>query len=464
MSGTNETTYFSTVLPITALVAGENTIAVELHQFNAGNADLRFDLTLGGVHPAPPAPTELVWEYEHRWKSPLITPFAPGITIPAIAVRENRTYRARVRHQDNTGRWSHWSAPVEFLTASPGIQPLLAHLAISEIMFDPPEVTASEALAGWTSQDFEWIELENRSSTATLDLTDVRFTKGVDVDIAQGTSLAPGARCLVVRSRDAFALRHGAGPPVVGEFLTSRLDNGGEPLKLSFGGGVPVREFRYDDDAPWPEGARGTGAAISFLPGVPLDGQGQGANWRAVPPTPGAANVFPPGYDTWARNYFHPSDPDFAANSAPGADADGDGQPTVVEYLLGSSPALAASTGALDVSSVTAGGQTFLAISFLLRPDVTVSPQASTDLSVWTPISLTEVSRTPQPDGSERVTMRDSAPSEIPPPSSSAWVFQSHSAWRATKGRTVLPGCPRPTSFALTENARPIRRPGESSW
>ena len=409
-TGVKETMYFSIALPLTALVAGENTIAVEVHQFSANNTDLRFDLTLGGIYPVPPPPAELVWEYEHRWKSPLITPFAPGITIPAIAVRENRTYRTRARHQDNTGRWSHWSAPVEFLTTPPGIQPLLEYLAISEIMYDPPAATPSEGLAGWTSQDFEWIELENRSSTLTLDLTDIRFTKGIDADIAPGTTLNPGARCLVVRSEAAFELRHGAGLPVAGEFSTSRLDNGGEPLKLSFGGGVPVREFRYDDDTPWPEGARGTGSSISFLPGVPLSTQGDGPQWRAGPPTPGTANVFPPGWDTWTRNHFDPSDPDFAALSAPGADSDGDGQANIVEYFLGSMPGVSSSIGAFESSRVNVAGQTYFAISFLLRPDLTVQPESSLNLTAWTPTTLIEVSRTPQSDGTERITVRETIP------------------------------------------------------
>ncbi len=409
-TGVKETLYFSPPLPLNALVAGENTIAVEVHQFSANNTDLRFDLTLGGIYPVPPAPAQLVWEYEHRWKSPLITPFAPGITIPAIAVRENRTYRVRARHQDNTGRWSHWSAPVEFVTTPPGIQPLLEHLAISEIMYDPAAATPSEGLAGWTSQDFEWIELENRSSSLTLDLTDVRFTNGVDVDIAPGTTLTPGARCLVVRSAAAFALRHGAGLPVVGEFSTSRLDNGGEPLKLSFGGGVPVREFRYDDDAPWPEGARGTGSSISFLPGVSLDLQGEGPQWRAGPATPGTTNVFPPGWDAWTRNHFDPSDPGFAALTAPEADPDLDGQTNIVEYFLGSMPGVSTSIGAYAPTRVTAGGQTYFAISYLLRPDLTVQPQTSLKLATWAPTTLVEVSRSTQPDGTERLTMRETTP------------------------------------------------------
>ena len=409
-NGTNETTYFSAVLPASALVEGENTIAVELHQFSPTSADLRFDLTLGGIFPEPPRPAELIWEYEHRWKSPLLTTFTPGITIPVSAVRENRTYRVRVRHRDATGRWSHWSAPVEFATTPPGIQPLLENLAISEILYDPAPETPAEALAGWTAQDFEWIELENRSATQTLDLTDLAFTKGVDVAIAPGTTLAPGARCLVVRSAAAFALRYGAAGPVVGEFSASRLSNTGEEIKLSYGGGVPVREFAFSDKAPWPEGARNTGASISFLPATRLDQQGDGLNWRAGPATPGAANAFPAGWNAWAASYFDPLDGDFAALSAPYADPDADGQLNAVEYVLGSSPASGSSAGSLETGVVTEGGQTYLTVTWWGRPDVTTAAEVSNGLQAWAPTTLVEVGRATMPDGSPRITARDTTP------------------------------------------------------
>lgn len=41
-----------------------------------------------------------------------------AINIPASAVSVGKTYRARVRHLDSTGRWSHWSAPVQFVVGN----------------------------------------------------------------------------------------------------------------------------------------------------------------------------------------------------------------------------------------------------------------------------------------------------------------------------------------------------------
>ena len=268
-------------------------------------------------------------------------------------------------------------------------------------------VTTAEALAGWSGSDFEWIELENRSPVVTLDLTDVRFTQGVSVDIPAGTMLAPGARCLVVRSSAAFTMRHGTAARIVGEFATSRLDNGGEPLKLSYGGGVPIREFRYDDDTPWPTGARGTGFSISFLPSSSVDFQGDGAHWRSVPATPGGANVFPSGWDSWLRNYFNPSDAAFTAQSAPHVDPDGDGESNVVEYLLGSSPVSISSVGSLASGIVSLNGESFPTISFIARSDVTLTPEFSTNMTQWSGMTLVLVSNTLLADGTTRTTMRD---------------------------------------------------------
>jgi hypothetical protein len=56
-----------------------------------------------------------IYEITPVWESGELTDPAGPITIPASAVITGHTYRARVRMKDTTGRWSHWSAPVEFV-------------------------------------------------------------------------------------------------------------------------------------------------------------------------------------------------------------------------------------------------------------------------------------------------------------------------------------------------------------
>ena len=41
-----------------------------------------------------------------------------SVEIPASAVSVGKTYRVRVRHRDSTGRWSHWSAPLQFAVSN----------------------------------------------------------------------------------------------------------------------------------------------------------------------------------------------------------------------------------------------------------------------------------------------------------------------------------------------------------
>src|SRR5207253_3130640 len=48
------------------------------------------------------------------WESPELTAFTPDLALPSSAVKPNHLYRLRARIKDATGRWSHWSAPVEF--------------------------------------------------------------------------------------------------------------------------------------------------------------------------------------------------------------------------------------------------------------------------------------------------------------------------------------------------------------
>ena len=54
------------------------------------------------------------YEIEAVWESEELTVFESTVTVPADAVEVGRTYRVRVRMQDDSRRWSHWSLPIEF--------------------------------------------------------------------------------------------------------------------------------------------------------------------------------------------------------------------------------------------------------------------------------------------------------------------------------------------------------------
>ena len=75
------------------------------------------DVTRPGVPPFRPTGPH-GYEIESEWESEVMSEFSSAITVPADAVTAGRTYRVRVRFMDDTGRWSHWSAPVELQVGS----------------------------------------------------------------------------------------------------------------------------------------------------------------------------------------------------------------------------------------------------------------------------------------------------------------------------------------------------------
>ncbi|HKX61619.1 MAG TPA: lamin tail domain-containing protein, partial [Verrucomicrobiae bacterium] len=108
---------------------------------------------------------QLRLEWDAAWDSGELPVFGATMAVPASLLEPERLYRARVRHKDNTGRWSRWSAPVEFRPRAVDIfNRLKQDLVFSEIMYNPP---AEGIIDG---DEFEFIELKNIGAT-TLDLT-----------------------------------------------------------------------------------------------------------------------------------------------------------------------------------------------------------------------------------------------------------------------------------------------------
>src|SRR5213075_1518868 len=61
-------------------------------------------------------PTQGPLEITALWESADLSEADAEVAIPAGLARPGRTYRVRARMKDVTGRWSHWSAPVQFVT------------------------------------------------------------------------------------------------------------------------------------------------------------------------------------------------------------------------------------------------------------------------------------------------------------------------------------------------------------
>jgi len=336
------------------------------------------------------------YEVETVWDSGEMPAFATSVRIPVAMVRPGHTYRVRVRHKDTSERWSHWSEPVQFVAGEPDVSEWRNHLVISEIMYNPPPPTGIDELAASTdNDDFEFIELRNISTTLTLDLTELRFTKGVDFDFVGGavTSLAPGEYVLVVRNVAAFEARYGTGLPVAGIFVGTKLSNGGEQVKLSYGAGTAIRDFAYDDRSPWPSEADGDGPSLVLRDPASVPDHSDPANWmasRMSGGTPGAGEPAAPGtYDEWSGNQFTSLELLDPSVSGPDADPDGDARSNFYERAFGTDP------HAVDVPSIqfvwsAEGGAKYPAIRFH-RPEQAVDLfyqlEACDDMDNWQTLS-----------------------------------------------------------------------------
>jgi hypothetical protein len=358
--------------------------------------------------------TRRAYEVEATWESPEITTFTSAVTIPAVGARPGGTYRVRVKHKDSAGRWSHWSAPVQFAAAEPDVGVYLNSLVVSQIMYHPSPPTVAEALAAPDAEEYEWLELMN-VGPGTLDMTPVRLTKGVDFDFAGSavTSLAPGGRVVVVKNINAWNARYGAGFPgalVAGSWQSGQsLSNGGEQLKVSFGAGTAIRDFSYDDVSPWPDGADGTGHGLVLANPAARPDHGDGTQWRLSVQRHGA-----PGqsdrlaYSTWAAGF---------GGLAAEVDSDGDGFTNLAEYALGTIPTSVASQPVVSATVDTVNAVHYLTLSFRQRlgaDDAVVAAEVSGSLDAWTasPAAVALTSAQPNGDGTATMVYRSVTPIE----------------------------------------------------
>lgn len=249
------------------------------------------DPTAPGFDPASPRPYEII----AKWESGEITNFNSDITIPIEALKAGHAYCARVRMKDTTGRWSRWSAPVQFVSTQPeNSAALVSCLRISELMYNPP-----------AGSDYEFIELHNVSTDQTLDLGGAAFTAGVSFTFPSGTSLAPGAYLVLIRNASPAAFRSYYGlstnVAIAGPYSGSLANEGEQVTLKTAAGGTEICDFKYGNGRGWPLAASGAGHSLVPVE-VEVQGQATGAldypgNWRAstyINGSPGQADPAPP--------------------------------------------------------------------------------------------------------------------------------------------------------------------------
>jgi hypothetical protein len=104
--------------PYDYLLDGTNVIAVHALQATTTSSDFSIDISVSMSSQEPEVPILGPSKYEINavWESEELTDRNNlFIQIPESKVKPGRTYRVRSRMKDKTGRWSHWSQPVEFV-------------------------------------------------------------------------------------------------------------------------------------------------------------------------------------------------------------------------------------------------------------------------------------------------------------------------------------------------------------
>lgn len=200
------------------------------------------------------------YEINAVWESEELSEFNSSIQIPTNVVKAGSTYRIRCRMKDNTGRWSHWSEPVQFLAGESTAGNVLSDLRITELMYNPADRDAASGEPAVDNDNFEFIELQNIGAE-TIDLDMVSFTDGIDFTFDK-FELLTREYVVIVRDRDAFESRYGSAVNIAGEY-TGRLNNDGERIMLEDAIGRVILDFDYEDN--WYDNTDGDGFSLAII-------------------------------------------------------------------------------------------------------------------------------------------------------------------------------------------------------
>ncbi|MCX5672267.1 MAG: lamin tail domain-containing protein, partial [Planctomycetota bacterium] len=225
--------------------------------------------TQGGATPAGgDATADEVWT----------VPITPEIRA---ALRNGDNVLAAEVHQCNSGSSDVvWGATLAAVTTTgttilrqvdipANIAALKNSLRVTEVMYNPQG-----------GNNYEYIELKNTSTTATLDLTGVRLTDAVDYTFPAGT-LAPGQYVLVVADLVRFQSRYGAGLNVAGQF-TGKLSDNGELVVVKLPEPYETALMRFSYAPDWyPSTNAGGRSLIIINPLGPAAAWDSRWSWRA---------------------------------------------------------------------------------------------------------------------------------------------------------------------------------------
>ena len=384
VTGTGESTLFYEVnIPVANLVEGTNMVAVEVHKSSVSEDDLSFDARVSLVRSST----------------------AAGITL-------NNSGTVNTRARTASGEWSGLNSAYFAVGSQP---PSAANVVFSELHYHPAPPTRPSEVAIDTDPDaFEFIEIMNVGTT-TVDFTGAHLAAGALFDFPTGYTLAPGARCVVVKNTAAFEARYGTGRAVVGTFAAdggnqTGLSNGGETLSFTLTANnitTALFSMTYDDIAPWPTSPDGNGPSLVLRTPAPSVNHSTPTNWIASADNGGspAQTAAQMTFSQWSNGY--------GGSLTANGDDDGDGISNALEYALSLNPMVRNANAFPAGQLITDGGQTYLAITFRHRPaaDLTTVVETSDNLTSWgTTPSVVMVSSIDHLDGTFTKTWRSATP------------------------------------------------------
>lgn len=357
------------------LVDGNNVLAIQALNTTAGDNDLLLE-------------SEIVAADVATTNAATITPGAQLYT-GALTLNDPVTVQTRVLHN---GVWSaltsaFFSVATEAASAS--------NIVISELHYNPADpVSPAELAISPDKDEYEFVEIMNINPTTSVDLTGVRFTFGVTSAALGNVGLLPGARGVFVKNVAAFNERYSGlspAPRILGTY-TGSFSNQGEGVILNANGGAAIKDFTYDDNAPWPTGPDNDAVSLVLIAPSTNPDHNLPSNWRSGTIVGGT-----PGTSSWGAWRAGNGNPDATS------DDDSDGLNAIMEYVLGTSPA--AANNDLPLAGTDGGFLTF-SLTHRDRDDVVLTPEVSTDLNVWSSAGITLHARTPNPDGSVTTVWR----------------------------------------------------------
>ena len=173
--------------------------------------------------------------------------------------------------------------PAQTTWEPPGPSNRRTGLVISEIHYHPE--------ARGDGRELEFIELYN-SEPWVEELGGYRFTDDIGFTFPAGTVIPAKGRLVIARVPGDVQANYGIGG-VLGPF-TGNLSNEGGSVRLRKPSGGIVQEVAWNDHAPWPVAADGSGHSLVLV--RPSYGAGDARAWAASPlrgGSPGAGDVAP---------------------------------------------------------------------------------------------------------------------------------------------------------------------------